>query len=403
MSTPILGYPFSLKMARSPIFITGKNNTLANDSLDSMSCDLKIYSGAKTLPAGTADYELDKYYSVDKVINFEISTLIRDQFVHDFEIYDATGYVNSPNGEVLWIAPLGSWTYSDNGTAPTSAVWSNSNTYAFLATDGWSKSLNNAEVTGANLSVSRERYVLPNQYGLLPLNNLADINKITIIWSSGDSDDFYISSSSAIIPAAGTDSTTSVIYAAVYPQNLENNPFLPTELKPSSQTDNGVGLYYDVIVKNTAGSTVFTQRFYVTCEAKYLPYQISFINRYGLLDYLTFFKRSDERGTFTQDSYQKSIYNDAFTSPSAQIGKYTDFNVNSRNSYTLNTGFVGQDHDEVIEDILMSENVAMLVDGVWVAVTPERGSVEYQKQVNQKLINYTMTFNLAFDERSLIR
>lgn len=400
MSTPILGYPFSLKLARSPIFITGKNNTLTNDSLDSMSCNLKIYSGAKTLPAGASDYELSKNYSIDEVINFEISTLIRDQFVHDFEIYDATGYVNSPNGEVLWVAPLGSWTYSDNGTAPTSAVWSNSNTYAFLATDGWSKSLNNVEVTGANLSVSRDRYVMINQYGLLPLNNLADINKITITWNNGDSDDFYISASSAVIPAAGTDSTTSVIYAAVYPQGLQNNPHLDNVIKPSTHD---TGDYYDVIVKNTAGSAVFTQRFYLTCEPKYTPYQISFINRYGLLDYLTFFKRSDDRGAFTQDSYQKSIYNDAFTSPSAQVGKYTDFNVNSRNSYTLNTGFVGQDHDEVIEDILMSENVAMLVGGVWVAVTPERGSVEYQKQVNQKLINYTMTFNLAFDERSLIR
>ena len=82
---------------------------------------------------------------------------------------------------------------------------------------------------------------------------------------------------------------------------------------------------------------------------------------------------------------------------------FTDFNVNSRNSYTLNTGFVGEDHNDVVQDILMSENVAMLVDGSWYAVTPERGSVEYQKHVNQKLINYTMTFNFAFDERSLIR
>jgi hypothetical protein len=122
-----------------------------------------------------------------------------------------------------------------------------------------------------------------------------------------------------------------------------------------------------------------------------------------MMDYLTFFKRSDERGNFTQESYQKSIYNDAFTDPSTSIGKYTSYNINSRNSYTLNTGFVGQDHDRVIEDILMSESVCLLLDGEWVAVVPERGSVEYQKHVNQRLINYTMTFKFAFDERSLIR
>jgi hypothetical protein len=123
-----------------------------------------------------------------------------------------------------------------------------------------------------------------------------------------------------------------------------------------------------------------------------------------MLDYLTFFKRSDERGNFTQDSYQKSIYNDAFTSPSTSVGKYTDFNVNSRNSYTLNTGFVGEDHNDVVQDILMSESTwRCLKDSQWIAVQPERGSIEYQKHVNQKLINYTMTFNYAFDERSLVR
>ena len=158
-----------------------------------------------------------------------------------------------------------------------------------------------------------------------------------------------------------------------------------------------------MILKNASNTTIGTVRYYVQCEAKYTPVQIGFINRFGVADFITFFKRSDERGAFEQDSYQKSIYNDAFTSPSTSIGKYQSFNVNSRNAYTLNTGFVGQDHDEVIEDILMSENVCLRIEGEWVSVVPERGTIEYQKNVNQKLINYTMTFTKGFDQRSLIR
>jgi hypothetical protein len=104
----------------------------------------------------------------------------------------------------------------------------------------------------------------------------------------------------------------------VYPQNLEDNPHLDNLIKPSSHD---TGDYYDVVVKDSSGTALFTQRFTLTCEPRYTPYQISFINRYGMLDYLTFFKRSDERGNFTQDSYQKSIYNDAFTSPSTSVGQ----------------------------------------------------------------------------------
>lgn len=397
MSTPILGYPFSLKMARSPIFITGKNNTLAADQLDAMTLNVGINTGTAAVGA---DYALSKDYSIDEVINFEISDLVRDQFLHDFTIYDSTGYVDSPTGEALWVVPTGDWTYSNNGTAPELAVWATNAAYAFLCTDGWSSDINNTEITNANLAVSRERFVLANQYGLLALNNLSTIDEIEIVWNNGDADTFYYTASDSTIPAAGGLSTKSVIYAGVYPQNLQDNPHLDSTIKPSTHDS---GDYYDVVVKNSSGTTLFTQRFTLTCEPKYTPFQLSFINRYGMLDYLTFFKRSDERGNFTQDSYQKSIYNDAFTSPLTEIGKYTDFNINSRNSYTLNTGFVGQDHDNVIEDILMSERVCLLLNGSWVAVVPDRGSIEYQKNVNQKLINYTMTFNMGFDERSLVR
>jgi len=56
-----------------------------------------------------------------------------------------------------------------------------------------------------------------------------------------------------------------------------------------------------------------------------------------------------------------------------------------------------------MEDIMMSEQVAILLDGSWVAASPQRGSVDYQKEVNQKVINYTLTFDIAFNERTLIR
>jgi hypothetical protein len=401
MSIPVIGYPFGGKMCRVPVFITGKNNTLPADQLDEMTLGLKIYTGAKTLPAGSNDFSLSKDYSVGEVINFEISDLIRSKFTHNFSIYNSTGYQPSSNFEVLWVAPLGSYTYSDNGAAPTSGTWSNSNALAFLALDGWfDDSGNVGGYTGTPMYPSRERYVLPNQYGLLAISNA--ITKIRIEWSNGSADDFFVGTTSVSPPSPNNTTNNAYIYAGVYPKNLEDNGFLPIDIKPSDQPANGVGLYYDVIGLN--GTTqVFRERFHVTCEPKYTPYQLSYVNRFGFLDYLTFFKRSDRRGTFTEDNYQKSIYNDSFTNPVKSIGKYQSYNINSRDSYILNTGFVGQDHDRVIEDILMSEQVCLLLDGQWVAVVPERGSVEYQKHVNEKLINYTMTFNKGFDQRDMLR
>ena len=405
MSIPVVSTPSSLSMARSPQFITGKNNALPNDSLDSMTLSLKIYSGAKTLPAGTANYALEKTYSINEVINFEVSDLVRSEFYHDFSVWNDIGFVQSPQGEALWVAPLGSYTYSNNGAAPDTGVWSSSNALAYLTTDGWATLTNIAPtaVSQAVLATSRDRQCLPSNYEVLAIYNSVanDLGEIEIAWNNGDADAFYTSAISSTPPdPSSNNSQDLVIYAGVGPANLQNNAWIDDVIKPSNHD---IGDYYDVILKDTGGDTIASVRYYLVCEPKYTPYQIAFINRFGVADFITFFKRSDERGSFTQDSYQKSIYNDGFTTPSLEVGKYQSYNVNSRNSLTLNTGFVDEDYDETIKDILMSEYVAVLDGSNWVSVVPERGSIEYQKHINQKLINYTMTFTYGFDERSLVR
>ena len=405
MSTPILSRPASLSMARSPLFVTGKNNALAADQLDAMSLSLKIYYGAKTLPAGTANYALNKTYSINEVINYEISDLVRSEFNHDFSVWNDIGFTQSPPAEVLWVAPLGDWTYSNNGAAPESAIWSNSNAQAFIATDGWATRDNIAPVAVSQLvlATNRDRQVLIGNYESLALNNSVanDLAQINIVWNNGDADVFYTTAISASPPnPASNNSQDLVIYAGVGPANLENNPYLDDSIKPSTHED---GDYYDVVLENGPGDLIASVRYYLICEPKYDPVQVAFINRFGVADFITFFKRSDTRGNFTQDSYQKSIYNDGFTTPSLEVGKYQSFNVNSRNTLTLNTGFVDQDYDETIEDILMSEYVAVYTNSNWVSAVPNRGSIEYQKSVNTKLINYTMSFDFGFDERSLVR
>jgi len=406
MSTPVIATPLSLAMARSPQFVTGKNNALANDTLNAMTLNLYIRSGVLSF-SGTANFSLTKDYSIDEVINFEISDLVRSQFVHDFGIWNDIGYAQSPLNEALWLIPTGSWTYSNNGASPTNGVFPDESetAYAYLTTDGWATRTNLAptSVSGLVLATPRDRQCLPSNYESLALFNSInnDLAEIEIAWNNGDADTLYTSSVSTSPPdPTSNNSRDIVIYAGVGPANLQNNSWVDSSIKPSAHSE---GDYYDVILKDSGGDVIDTVRYYMVCEPKYTPYQVAFINRFGVADFITFFKRSNENGNFTQESYQKSIYNDGFTTPSLEIGKYASYNVNSRNSLTLNTGFVDQDYDETIKDILMSEYVAVLDGSNWVNIVPDRGSVEYQKHVNQKLINYTLTFNYAFDERSLVR
>ena len=404
MSTPVISTPSSLAMARSPQFITGKNNALSNDSLDAMTLGVAIYSGLKAASV-TNNYNLTKNYSINEVINFEISDLIRSEFYHDFSVWNDIGYTQSPQGEALWVRPTGSWTYSNAGTVPETFPFATGTTYAYLTTDGWATRDNIAPVAVSQLvlATSRDRQVLIGNYESLAIYNSVanDLSEIEIVWNNGDGDGFYTTVSSLSPPDPTTNNSQNlVIYAGVGAANLENNPYIDNVIKPSNHNE---GDYYDVILKDSGGDTITSVRYYLLCEPKYDPVQVAFINRFGVADFITFFKRSDTRGNFTQDSYQKSIYNDGFTTPSLEVGKYQSFNVNSRNTLTLNTGFVDQDYDETIEDILMSEYVAVYTNSNWVSAVPNRGTIEYQKSVNTKLINYTMSFDFGFDERSLVR
>ena len=409
MSTPVFSTPSSLAMARSPQFITAKNNALALDTLTEMDLNLRIRTGVLAA-SGSFNYSLSKDYSINQVINFEISDLVRSEFYHDFSVWNDIGYTQSPQGEALWVIPTGSVTYSNNGAALANATFPDESdtAYAYLTTDGWATRDNIAPVAVSQpvLATNRNRQVLVGNYESLAINNSVNngLAYILIRWQSGEEDFLYVSDVSYAPPTRATNNSQNlVIYAGVGPANLENNSFLAVEIKPSNQPNGGVGQYYDVILKNASNTTIGTVRYYVQCEAKYTPVQVAFINRFGVADFITFFKRSDTRGNFTQDSYQKSIYNDGFTTPSLEVGKYTSFNVNSRNTLTLNTGFVDQDYDETIEDILMSEYVAVYTNSNWVSAVPNRGTIEYQKSINTKLINYTMSFDFAFDERSLVR
>lgn len=406
MSTPVLSDPDSLKMARSPIFYTGKNNTLTNDSLDAMALDIKIWSGAKGSPPTPYNYELVKNYSINEVINFEISDLIRSEFSHDFNIYNAQGYEQSPDGEALWVGADGEWTYSNNGATLTTANWGSLVSNAFLTTDGWSP-INlpgNNALNIAVLAVERNRRVLRSNYEVLAIYNSVanDLAEIEISWSNGDADTFYVSAISAAPPdpTSSNSSRDYVIYAGVGPANLDNNPYLDNVILPANHAD---GEYYDVILKDTGGDPIASVRYYLVCEDKYTPYQVAFVNRYGVMDYLTFFKRTDETGSFTNETFMRSIYADGFTVPSLGNAQYQDFNINSRNTMTMNTGFVDEAYKDVMEDLMMSEYVGIKIGTSWIAAFPDRGSIDYVKEVNERLINYQVSFRLAFNERTLLR
>jgi len=146
-----------------------------------------------------------------------------------------------------------------------------------------------------------------------------------------------------------------------------------------------------------ADSTTHTLSVEYISECKYKPYKVSFINKIGVLEDLWFFKKSmeslsvdrSEFNQFTLDSYKNGILSNH---------SYKNFNVNGKEKLTLNTGFVPDNFRENFRQLMLSESVYVYKDSLKLPVNVSDSSIEYKTHVNDKLVNYTIEFDYAYDK-----
>jgi hypothetical protein len=74
-------------------------------------------------------------------------------------------------------------------------------------------------------------------------------------------------------------------------------------------------------------------------------------------------------------------------------GTFKDFNVNGKQTIKLNTGFVKEDFKENLTQLMLSERI--LINGLPVIIKTK--NIDRTKQINNKMINYTIEFEMAFD------
>lgn len=127
-----------------------------------------------------------------------------------------------------------------------------------------------------------------------------------------------------------------------------------------------------------------------TCEPILEPQLVQFVNRYGGLDFIWFFKmRTDSISTESKDY---KLLQPAMTYDTT-IGQNAKYNFNGKQSVKINTGFVNENYNELIQDLMLSEKV-------WINSIPaivKSSGTEFKTQIRNKNINYEIEFEYAFD------
>jgi len=131
-------------------------------------------------------------------------------------------------------------------------------------------------------------------------------------------------------------------------------------------------------------------------ECKYDPYKITFLNRYGALQDLWFFKKRTDEFSVEREQYSKTILTTNSTgvifNPNHHQSNLLD--VSSDRAFRMNTGFISEDHNEVINELMVTE-FCWLTDGEIIPVKPTTSSMVRKTELNDKLINFEVEFEYA--------
>ena len=371
---------------RSPYFIN-----ISDSGLASVELKLYIYSGVKNSRPSDATYTLN----ADAVLggtgtnnaSFEVAELVRDYISNTFN--------DTYSSKNLWVD------YTTQETTLTGTTGSVSAFTQLEAFDGYGyfEEGSNPQNTQTILQSNKTIY----KYSDEPLRLPVHITTSTEFTFLQDGTSVYNTTLST-----STSSTSIIRYVSSettgiqsWQDRVEADSGTIESLDCVKDHLGDVDLYgVDTIYVND-GNTVEVYKVENIEECKYNPYKVTFVNKFGALQDLWFFKRSNLSLKTKEESYKANIVNNGTYSINSRQNKV--FNKTGIESLKLNTGFYPESYNEIFRQLTLSEEVWIKYDGDTLPITVMSSSLNYKTSVNNKLINYTIDVEFSNNKINNIR
>lgn len=140
------------------------------------------------------------------------------------------------------------------------------------------------------------------------------------------------------------------------------------------------------------------------CEPRYDYLEVIFYNKYGALQTIPFNKKSKISINTSSDSFKRNLM-DFVNDPTYTKEKHQvrQFHVTGKETIQMNTGYLDESFNEVIRQLLLSEQV-FVYDGSEVKpIVIDSSSLQFKTSVNDRLTQYTLDFSYAFNKINDIR
>ena len=369
---------------RSPFFIRTPQEADAN--LSYFQINITVFGGLSSSTEICDDlyatYSLQKKpLGTEDSVSFDISEIVND---HIEQVFTGT-YASAKSS--IWVTVTTSARQAD-GTVIGSVT---TNTY--LAQEGYNKFKDGVNYTTEPIAMLSSNYIQYNRgvTATIPVN----VERVTQVeWRNG----------------------TSVRETHTFSDNGNQNQKIQYDsITYGGDLDNAL-ITYD-------GSSTTTITLEPVEECKYPVNKITFVNRWGALQDLFFFKKSTESLEATRENFNASIFEaravqldppetpgDAcqesltFNTYSTTAHAKKTFNANATESIVLNTGFVNELMNPYFEELMVSEYIWLTDSSANIfPVNLKESSFAKKTGLNDRLINYTMSFEKSFSLVNNIR
>ena len=183
---------------------------------------------------------------------------------------------------------------------------------------------------------------------------------------------------------------TNLATAATFTQNLTNNSIL--DVPRVYQNYYAAGNKLEITV-NLAGNdvTVWEGYFKPFELCRYTAVLCDFVNRYGCWQRTWFFAASND--TFGIENTEYNLMQSTIPNYNTLEGQRKVFNTSAKKSIKVNTDWVTEDYNELLKELMVSEKI--LINNYPAKLNTK--STELFKNINQKMINYSLEFDFAYN------
>lgn len=201
-----------------------------------------------------------------------------------------------------------------------------------------------------------------------------------------------VSSSIAYLTVTGSTNTTlQVQHLPSSPGDSTWSTYWPTTTNLTS---------YKFLVYNPSNTLMTTINYVVDCAYYYEPVRIAYKNRYGQFDFINFYKRHNNTFNTEQRLYQPQLgtWNSSTLTYNQYQTKQQRYIVDATEVLEANTNWLSDGYNELMKQMMVSDEIYWLYDQTNDLVKPltiQTNSLQFKTGVNNKLIQYTITFDIG--------